>query len=66
MIGRRRDTSISRPQQQEAGVVASQKKRRKDGDRRQRGGLTADQAMADKRLMRQLGAPVPRDPDEAE
>jgi hypothetical protein len=45
--------------------MASQKKRRKDGDRR-RGGLTADQAMANKRLMQQLGAPVPSGPDEEE
>jgi hypothetical protein len=35
--------------------------RHKDGDRRRRGGLTADQAIADKRLMQQLGAPIPPD-----
>jgi hypothetical protein len=38
--------------------------RHKDGDRRRRGGLTADQATANKRLMQQLGAPVPSDPEE--
>jgi hypothetical protein len=40
--------------------------RHKDGDRRRRGGLTANQAIADKRAMQQLGAPAPHDGDEQE
>jgi hypothetical protein len=38
--------------------------RHKDGDRRRRGGLTADQAIANKRAMQQLGTPGPHDSDE--
>jgi hypothetical protein len=40
--------------------------RHKDGDRRHRGGLTADKALANKRAMQQLGAPLPRGSDEEE
>jgi hypothetical protein len=40
--------------------------RHKDGDRRRRGGITADQALADKRAMQQLGAPLPRGHEEEE
>jgi hypothetical protein len=40
--------------------------RHKDGDRRRRSGLTADQAIANKRAMQQLGASVPHKADEEE
>jgi hypothetical protein len=33
--------------------------RHPDGDRRRRGGLTADEALAQKRAMQQLGAALP-------
>jgi hypothetical protein len=55
-------TKLSRQQQQ----APSGPFRHKDGDRRRRGGRTADQAMANKRLMQQLGAPAAPDPDEEE
>jgi hypothetical protein len=40
--------------------------RHKDGDRRRRGGMTFEEGLANKRAMQQLGAPLPRDPDEEE
>lgn len=40
--------------------------RHKDGDRRRRGGMTADQAIANKRAMQQMGTPIPSDSDEEE
>jgi hypothetical protein len=59
---RRKAVKLNREQKQPpAGPF-----RHKDGDRRRRGGLTADQALANKRAMQQLGAEVPRDSDEEE
>jgi hypothetical protein len=40
--------------------------RHADGDRRRRGGKTADQAVADKRAMQQFGAIPPSATDEEE
>jgi hypothetical protein len=40
--------------------------RHKDGDRRRCGGATADQAIANKQMMQQLGAPILPDAEEEE
>jgi hypothetical protein len=59
---RRKAVKLTREQQQpRTGPF-----RHKDGDRRRRGGMTADQAVANKRLMQELGAPAPHDGDEEE
>ena len=59
---RRKAAKVTKAQQH----LAAGPFRHKDGDRRRRGGITADQAVANKRLMQQLGAPIPPDPQEEE
>ena len=46
---RRKEAKLARPQQPTAGEF-----RHRDGDRRHRGGPTADKAIADKRAINQL------------
>ena len=59
---RRKAAKLSKAQQQpHTGPF-----RHKDGDRRYRGGPTYREVMAQKRLMQQLGAPVPHDAEEEE